>query len=118
MSTGAPDVRVGERDGVLVLAVEGDLDAEARGPLLEGYRAASVRSPAREVLLDLARCAYINSTGIALVVGLLAQCRADGRRLSARGVTAHYRHLFDVTRISEHLRVLPDDTHRTDAVPI
>ena len=77
------DVAVAEQDGVLVLSVAGDLDAQAREPLLEGYQQASVRTKAREVLLDLGRCAYINSSGIALVVGLLALCRADGRQLSA-----------------------------------
>ena len=66
------------------------------------------------MLLDLGRCAYINSSGIALVVGLLALCRADGRRLSARGVSAHYRRLFDITRISDHLHVLPEGERGED----
>ena len=95
-----------------MLSVAGDLDAQAREPLLDVYQKASIRTKAREVLLDLGRCAYINSSGIALLVGLLALCGADGRQLSARGVSAHYRRLFDITRISDHLHVCRRRTRR------
>jgi anti-anti-sigma factor len=107
------DVAVAEQDGVLVLSVGGDLDA--REPLLDGHQKASVRTKARGVLLDLGRCAYINSSGIALIVGLLALCRADGRQLSARDVSAHYRRLLDITRISDHLHVLPEENEEKTA---
>jgi anti-anti-sigma factor len=105
--TPAPGIEVAEQDGVLVVSVAGDLDGDAREPLLQAYEDSSEGSGAREVLLDLARCAYISSAGIALVVSLLMRCRAEGRALSASGLSPHYRQIFDVTRLSEHLHVLP-----------
>ena len=52
--------------------------------------------PAAEpvVLLDFADVDYINSTGIALIVGLLAQARTSGQDVRARGLAEHYREIF------------------------
>ena len=46
------------------------------------------------VTLDFSAVDYINSTGIALIVGLLAQARADGQEVQARGLAEHYREIF------------------------
>ncbi len=52
----------------------------------------------RRVSLDFGRVGYINSTGIALVVRLLADARRDGRTVRAIGLTEHYREIFRITR--------------------
>ncbi len=48
------------------------------------YQQAQATSPAR-IVLDFNRVDYINSTGIALVVGLLAKARAAHIPLGSRG---------------------------------
>jgi anti-anti-sigma regulatory factor len=52
---------------------------------------------------------YINSTGIALIVGLLARARASRRRLLAYGLSDHYVEIFNITRLSDFVSVLPDE---------
>ena len=64
---------------------------------------------ARVVTLDFSRVGYINSTGIALLVGLLAKGRRDRVELEARGLTDHYREIFEITRIADFVRILPDE---------
>ena len=44
---------------------------------------------------------YINSTGIALIVGLLAKARASKRCLLAYGLSDHYVEIFNITRLSD-----------------
>ncbi len=56
-------------------------------------------------MLDFARTNYINSTGIALIVQLLANARARGIALSARGLSPHYREIFEITRLSDFMRI-------------
>jgi anti-anti-sigma factor len=96
-------------DGAARIELRGDIDSSAREALGDAY---AETAGAREVLLDFAAVDYINSTGIALIVGLLARARADARPISARGLSPHYREIFEITRLSDFMTILADD--RTD----
>lgn len=87
-------------DGTGVLRLRGQLDGAAEDALATAWDEATGVAPA-VVVLDLGEVTYINSTGIALVVGLLARARAEARELRAAGLTAHYRHIFEITRIAD-----------------
>ncbi len=56
--------------------------------------------------LDFSEVEYVNSTGIALIVGLLARARADGVAVSARGLSDHYREIFEITRLADFLTII------------
>jgi anti-sigma B factor antagonist len=85
----------------------GDIDRSAEAQLDEGYAAARAAG-ATDVLLDFSAATYINSSGIALIVGVLARARADGVTVSARGLSDHYREIFEVTRLSDFVTILDD----------
>ena len=91
------------------IELRGDIDSSARDALGAAYEETAGTSA---VLLDFAAVDYINSTGIALIVGLLARARADARAISARGLSPHYREIFEITRLSDFMTILADD--RTD----
>ncbi len=55
----------------------GDLNGRADETLADAYAQVAALGP-RRVSLDFGRVGYINSTGIALVVRLLADARRDG----------------------------------------
>jgi anti-sigma B factor antagonist len=57
-------------------------------------------------VLDFSNVEYINSTGIAVIVGLLARARANRQTLSARGLSEHYRQIFEITRLSDFMTIL------------
>ena len=60
------------------------------------------------MVLDFAAVDYINSTGIALIVSVLARARAERRKVVASGLSAHYREIFDITRLSDFIELFPD----------
>lgn len=64
---------------------------------------------AATVALDFTQVEYINSTGIALLVSLLAKARRDGRPVLAWGLTDHYREIFEITRLADFLEVVADE---------
>ena len=61
------------------------------------------------LLLDFAAVDYINSTGIALIVGLLGRARADGVAVAACGLSDHYREIFEITRLSDFMSIYADE---------
>lgn len=69
-------VKVGDLDrGVLTISVQGELDLST-APDLEGPLEQALDSGEGSVLIDLSRCEFIDSTGIALIVR--AWQRLDG----------------------------------------
>jgi anti-anti-sigma factor len=97
---------VGEAD--LGIELRGEVDGRAEGGLQDAYAEAAARDP-RRLLLDFAGVDYINSTGIALIVGLLARARKERREVVARGLSPHYREIFEITRLADFMTILPDD---------
>jgi anti-anti-sigma factor len=103
----SPAVR--RRDGVAVIDLTGDVNRDAEDSLEAAWaRATSERPDA--VVLNFQAAGYINSTGIALIVGLLARARAAGLDVRAYGLSPHYREIFEITRLADFMRITTDET--------
>lgn len=96
---------VSKAGDVAELRLVGRIDRDALSSLDEAYDSLSKLAPDR-IVLDFSDVEYINSTGIALIVGILGRARADGRHLQASGLTPHYREIFEITRLSDYIELL------------
>ena len=90
-------------EGDTTLVLSGDVNRTAQAGIDDAY--ATAESGPGRLILDFADVEFINSTGIALIVGLLAKARASGRIVIARGLTEHYREVFRITRLSDFLEM-------------
>ena len=52
---------------------------------------------------------YINSTGIALIVGILARSKKEQREVLACGLSEHYRKIFEITRVADFMHLFQDE---------
>jgi anti-sigma B factor antagonist len=86
-----------------VLDLHGDLDGRASASLGEAYDRAAGNDP-RGIVLNFEAIDYINSTGIALIVGVLGRARSAGIAVDAVGLSEHYRHIFEITRLADFMR--------------
>jgi len=100
------EVRV-STTGEARLEMRGDVDIAADETLATAY-ATAASGGATSVVLDFSRVNYINSTGIALIVRLLAEARRDHRTVVALGLSDHYREIFRITRLSDYLTIADD----------
>jgi anti-anti-sigma factor len=98
------DVSVSRDEDGAVIALAGELNSSAQGALDAAYAEAAADAP-RQVVLDFTQADYINSTGIAVIVGLLAQARAQAIEVKARGLSDHYREIFEITRLSDFMTI-------------
>jgi anti-anti-sigma factor len=100
--------------GAAVIELSGEVDGSAAAVLTTAYEravGAGTDAAGRDlgtVVLDFAAVDYINSTGIALIVSVLARARAERRKVVASGLSAHYREIFDITRLSDFIELFPD----------
>ena len=104
MATRELQATVRERPGGTVIDLVGDIDGAAEDTLERVY-AEATRADVRCVVLNFAGTDYVNSTGIAVIVGLLAQARKDDVRIGAFGLSDHYREIFEITRLSDFMTI-------------
>lgn len=97
------------RAELAIIDLHGEMDGFAEEALNAAFAEATANGPPA-VLLNFSDVDYINSTGIALVVGLLAQARKDRRRLLTCGLSEHYQEIFRITRLADFMRMVPDES--------
>ena len=97
---------VQRRNGVTVIDMPTHIDISTEAALDTAY---SEVSPRGAILLNFSGTQYINSSGIALIVGILARARKQSRPISAYGLSAHYREIFEVTRLSDFMGLYGDE---------
>jgi len=95
-----------EKGSVIVLS--GTVNRAAKDDLETAYEEASAIEG--QILLDFTDVEYINSTGIAVIVGVLAMARAVDRDIGAFGLTEHYKEVFEITRLSDFMHIYEDAT--------
>jgi anti-anti-sigma factor len=92
----------------VVIDLIGEINAFADSDLGDAYSQAEA-SGAGDILLNFAAVDYINSTGIALIVGLLARARKNHRRLVVCNLSEHYLEIFHITRLTDYMTIYPDE---------
>ncbi len=102
------EASVRQEPGVAVIDLSGEINGFAQEALDAAYAEAEGKNP-EAILLNFEGVEYINSTGIALIVSLLARARASKRRLLACNLSDHYVEIFNITRLSDFMSVLPDE---------
>jgi anti-anti-sigma factor len=108
MTTREAEATVRSRGGMAVIDLAGDIDTRAEGALEAAWTDATADRP-QAVALNFGDTSYINSTGIALIVGLLARARADGIEVRAWGLSDHYREIFEITRLADFMWITTDE---------
>ena len=103
-----PAAVVRRREGAAVIDLAGDINAGVEAHLDAAWEHATAERP-EAVVLNFDGASYINSTGIALIVGLLAKARAAGLAIRAYGLTPHYREIFEITRLADFMAIDTDE---------
>lgn len=102
------DAHVRDRDGTPVIDVHGDLDGDAGDALADAYDEAVADDP-DAVVMNFDDLGFMNSSGIALVVSLLGRARQHDIDFRACGLNDHYRHVFEITRLSDFISMETDE---------
>ncbi len=101
-------LNVRHEHGAGVIEIHGELNASADSALSEAYTQAAEAADA--IILNFEGLEYMNSSGIGLLVTLLIRANRQKKRLIICGLTDHYRHIFQITRLDDAIAI-----HGTEA---
>jgi len=97
-----------------VIDIHGDFTTAAESALMDAYTRAS--SPTtRTIILNFSGLEYMNSSGIGLLVTFLIRANRQKQRIAAFGLSEHYRHIFELTRLNEAITIYDNEHAAIDA---
>src|SRR5947209_6746790 len=99
------EAHVRHRADLAVIDLHGEIDGFAKQALDQAYDKAT-QGGARQIVLNFQGATYINSTGLALIVGVLASARKQHREVAAIGLSEHYREIFEITRLADFMSIV------------
>ena len=101
------DVRTEDRDGLVHMALVGELDLSSVAKVQEELRRIEAGSPPT-LIVDLSKLSFLDSTGLRCIVTADERAREAGRRIViVRGPDAVQR-VFAITRLEERLDIVDD----------
>ena len=89
---------------ISIIDIQGEVSAFAENALMQAYAEANTPTM-RTIILNLSALKYMNSSGIGLIVMLLIRVNRQKQRLLAFGLSDHYRHIFELTRLSDAIKL-------------
>jgi anti-anti-sigma factor len=100
---------------ISLIEIEGELTGAAEKMLMEAYTQAST-SETRTIILNFEQLVYMNSSGIGLLVTLLIRATRQKQRLATVGLSAHYRHIFELTSLNEAIAAYATEAEALAAI--
>jgi anti-sigma B factor antagonist len=91
-----------------IIDIEGDVSAFAENVLMDAYTEANTPTT-RVIILNFSKLAYMNSSGIGLLVTLLIRVNRQKQQLLSYGLSEHYRHIFELTRLSDAIKIFDSE---------
>ncbi len=85
--------------GATVIELRGDVSADGEGQVKEAY-AAAVGDGRQAVLFELSQAAYINTSGISVLISVAMEAKKSGVQMLVAGASPHYKKVFDLVRFS------------------
>jgi anti-anti-sigma factor len=106
------EVNTHEEDGSVRLALTGELDISSAPRVDDELTRVEADAPG-VVVLDLRGLAFMDSTGLRLIVSADARAREQGRRLVVVKGPEAVQRIFRVTRLDERLDMVDDPAAAT-----
>lgn len=94
---------------VVILDIHGEVTGFGEHALMDAYTQAT-KLGAHTLCLNFTDLAYMNSSGIGLIVTLLIRIQRQKQRLAAFGLSEHYQQIFELTRLNEAIGIYADET--------
>lgn len=106
--TGGTTISSRTEGDVCVIAIKGDVTAAIADPLEEAYGQLS-RTGATKFVVSFAPDAYINSGGIAVLIGIVSEGTKKGQTIRMTGLSSHFQKIFAMVGLTRYAKIFPNE---------
>jgi anti-sigma B factor antagonist len=90
-----------------VLPLEGEIDLHV-SPRISASLGALIDEKPKQIVVDLTKVTYIDSSGLAVLIEGMQNVEAYGGRFALAGLQATVRPIFEIARLDQVFRIFPD----------
>ena len=101
-------LEIAEKGGVSVVSIRGDVTAVTGGSIEEAYNGMT-RGGVRRILFLFGKDCYINSGGIAILIGIASASRKSGQAVRVAGLSEHFRKIFHMMGLTKYVTIFPTE---------
>ncbi|HCF05263.1 MAG TPA: hypothetical protein DEU72_03320 [Desulfomicrobiaceae bacterium] len=103
------EVESRQEGDILVIHIQGSLNAYSEGLLREAYQQ-GVDARVRRVVLEFEPSTSVNGAGIAILTQLVLDSEKDGVEIVMAGLSDNFRRVFDIVGLTRMVRLYPTVT--------
>jgi anti-anti-sigma factor len=93
---------------VSVIEIKGDVTT-VTGPSIEQVYREATAAGAKKILFVFAHDCYINSGGIAILIGILSQSKKQAQSIRMTGLSAHFQKIFGMVGLTKYAQIHPTE---------
>lgn len=98
------NVNIRHREGVAIIDLIGDVTTFAEEKINNAYRQVTTQG-ARYILLNFRQNDYINSAGIAILIGIVTEVNQNGQKLAVSGLSPHFQKIFRMVGLAQYAEI-------------
>ena len=102
------EISIRPKGDVSIIDIKGDVTAPTGQPIEEAYQKMTAAG-AKKILFAFASDCYINSGGIAILIGILSETRKKEQVVRLTGLSAHFQKIFAMVGITKYAQVFPSE---------
>src|SRR5947199_1469915 len=90
-----------------VLPLEGEIDLHV-SPRIATSLGAMVEENPKQLVVDLSKVTYIDSSGLAVLIEAMQNVESYGGRFALAGLQENVKPIFEIARLDQVFRIFPD----------
>jgi anti-anti-sigma factor len=103
-----PEISIRPKGEVSVIDVKGEVTAVSGQPIEDAYHKVTAAG-AKKILLTFSSDCYINSGGIAILIGILSETKKKEQVVRMTGLSQHFQKIFSMVGITKYAKVFPSE---------
>ena len=101
-------VKTESRNGLMICRVDGDIDINCSPDLKKIFdKLISQKTP--KIVIELSKVTYVDSSGLATLVGILKNMRSYGGKMRLAGMSPKVKSLFEITKLDKLFEIMESE---------
>ena len=102
------EISIRAKGDISIIDIKGDVTAVTGQPIEGAYKEVSMAG-SKKILLCFGQGIYINSGGIAILIGMVSESRKKEQIIRIAGLSAHFQKIFDMVGLTKYTESFPSE---------
>jgi anti-anti-sigma factor len=102
------EISLSNKNDVSIIHISGDVTVNTGEAIEDAYQKVS-SDGAKKILLYFDKESYINSGGIAILIGIVSESRTKDQKIRTTGLSEHFQKIFHMVGLTKYTEIFPTE---------